>query len=73
MEGFRAFRQLCEIPIFQRFRERIKERPHVPPLECVMFRLAPFMQHRRDQTIGAHAVFVTRSAMSKEWNVKRGM
>ena len=55
MERFSAFRQLLEIPIFQRLRERIEETPNVSPFKCIMFGLTPFMKHAGDQTIRANA------------------
>ncbi len=55
VKGFGAFGQFCEVAIFQRLRERIEERPDIPPLECIMAWLTPLMKDGWDEAVGAHS------------------
>ena len=55
MKSFCALRQLIEVSLFERLGERVEQRPDVPRLECVMWRFSPFMKHRRNEPVEAHA------------------
>ena len=55
MKGLCALGQLSQVPVLQRLREGVKQAPHVPPLKRIMTGLAPFIEHRRDQSVRAHS------------------
>ena len=55
VEGFGAFGEFCEIAVLQRLCERIEQAPDIAMLKGIMTRLTPFIEHRRDQTVGTHA------------------
>ena len=55
VKGLCTLGQLCQVPVLQRLREGVKQAPHVPPLKRIMTGLAPFIEHRRDQSVRAHS------------------
>lgn len=54
MQRLRAFRQLRECAVFQRLRERVEQAPSVAAFERLVLGFPPFMQHRRNHSVGAH-------------------
>lgn len=55
MQCLGAFRQFGKIAILQRHGERVEQAPHVASSKGIMAWLAPFIQHRGNQPVAAHA------------------
>ncbi len=55
VQGFGALGEFGEVAFLQRFGERVEQAPDIATLKGIMTRLTPFVENRRDESIGAHS------------------